>query len=390
MKILHVSTSSTGGAARAAFRMNDALRAFKQDSNIMFLDDKPSATKAGEYPISRGLIKRLASSSLTAFQGGLIQSGRDPVTAISLNAIGINKILETEPDVVHIHNFYNLVSYPSIIDLTRKVKVFVTLHDQRFFTAGCHYSHSCLGYRNGCNSCPQMNPLFQSGASRKYVKNMRNLSVDSRSLTLISPSEWLLSKARENSVFSTTPGFVLRNPIPEFDYLPKVQSDNKPLQIGFCSDKLDNPLKGLEVLTKALVTLNRDYVLKLVGRNIGNFKIPEGVTFEIHSPRSDTELASELREMDVLVVPSIQDNSPNVIGEALMCGTKVIGSDIGGIGELMRQLQMDTFQPDNISELKNLLADFDPVYSKSNVVNLAREVFSYGVVAPKMVEIYHG
>ena len=219
---------------------------------------------------------------------------------------------------------------------------------------------------------------------------MRNLSVESRSLTLISPSEWLLSKAHENTVFSSVPGFVLRNPIPDFDYLPKIHSDNKPLKIGFCSDKLDNPLKGLEVLTKALATLNRDYALKLVGRNIGNFKIPEGVSFEIHSPRSDIELASELREMDVLVVPSIQDNSPNVIGEALMCGTKVIGSDIGGIGELMRQLQMDTFQPTNVSELKNLLADFDPVYSKSNVINLAKEVFSYEVVAPKMMEIYHG
>ena len=388
MKILHLSTSSTGGAGRAAFRMNAALRGQNQDSSIIYLGGHLTNNQVGEYSIPRGPFKKGISSALTVLQSSIIQSGTDPVTPISLNALGLNRVMDLKPDVIHIHNFYNLMNFPSIVLLASKVKVVVTLHDQRIFTAGCHYSHDCFGYRSNCVSCPQMRSPFQNRASRLFEKNMKNLSLDHNALTLVSPSEWLLSKARENVAFANFQGYVIRNPIPEPKSDPINPNQDNRLRIGFCSDKLNNPLKGLSVLLNALPRLKRGHVLRLIGSTLGEFKIPQGINFELISPTTDKDLSSALSNLDVLVVPSLEDNSPNVIGEALMCGTKVIGSDIGGIGELMRQTRMSSFQPLNPNGLTELLMGFDRDYSRSEVANSARSTFSYQVIAPQIMEAY--
>ena len=390
MKILHLSTSSTGGAGRAAFRMNAALRAHNQDSSILYLGGRFTNNGEGAYSIPRGLIKKGMSSALTVLQSSAVQSGTDPVTTISLDAVSLREIFNSNPDVVHIHNFYNLLSYPSIIQLARKAKVVVTLHDQRIFTAGCHYSHNCFGYRSNCLSCPQMRSPFQSIASRLFEKNMQNLGTNHNSLTLVSPSEWLLNKARENITFSNFPGYVIRNPIPENTSDTSILNQDKMLRIGFCADKLNNPLKGLTVLLDALAGLDREYILRLIGSTLVDFKVPNGINHELISPTTDSALTSELVNLDILVVPSLEDNSPNVIGEALMCGTKVIGSDIGGIGELMRQMHMDSFQPTNPNKLTELLKDFDTNYSRAAVANSAHRAFSYQVIAPQIMEAYSG
>jgi glycosyltransferase involved in cell wall biosynthesis len=219
-------------------------------------------------------------------------------------------------------------------------------------------------------------------------KNMQDLKFFHKALTLVSPSEWLLSKARENGAFSNFPGYVVRNPIPDYVSNTITPNPNKRLRIGFCSDKLNNPLKGLTVLLNAVSDLDREYVLRLIGSTLGDFKIPNGINFELTSPTTDVELTSELANLDVLVVPSLEDNSPNVIGEALMCGTKVIGSDIGGIGELMQQTLMNSFQPTNPNELTKLLMEFETDYSRSDVVDSARSTFSYQVIAPQIMEVY--
>ena len=39
---------------------------------------------------------------------------------------------------------------------------------------------------------------------------------------------------------------------------------------------------------------------------------------------------------DVFVIPSLEDNLPNTVSEALLCGTAVSGMRIGGIQEMVR------------------------------------------------------
>jgi glycosyltransferase involved in cell wall biosynthesis len=39
---------------------------------------------------------------------------------------------------------------------------------------------------------------------------------------------------------------------------------------------------------------------------------------------------------DVFVIPSLQDNLPNTVMEAMACGTPVVGFDVGGIRDMVR------------------------------------------------------
>ena len=390
MRILHLSTSSTGGAGRAATRMNASLNYIGQDSKIIYLAGSGAVQGENESAIKRSLIKKGMSSGLTLIQRELVQSGSDPVTPVSFNAISIKEILKTKPDIVHIHNFYNLLSFKTIVNLAHEVKVVVTLHDQRMFTAGCHYSHQCNGFQKTCGACPQMTLGSQSIAESAFKRNMTNLASNSTELNLISPSRWLLEKARENKEFQGFPGAIIKNPIPSYSILRENKSLDHKLHIGFCSDLLSNPLKGLDILIQALQNLNRDFVLHLIGRNLGRYVIPNEVEYELHKSRTEIELLEKFSKLDVLVVPSLEDNSPNVVGEALMSGTRVIGSDVGGLGELLVDVDMDTFNPSNPLELTRLLMNFELDYSKTAIAEDARKIFAYQVIAPKVLEFYHG
>lgn len=60
---------------------------------------------------------------------------------------------------------------------------------------------------------------------------------------------------------------------------------------------------------------------------------PAGAHFLSFKPRH--ELVELYQQASVCVVPSLWDNSPNVIYEAMACGTPVVGTSVGGIPELV-------------------------------------------------------
>jgi glycosyltransferase involved in cell wall biosynthesis len=51
------------------------------------------------------------------------------------------------------------------------------------------------------------------------------------------------------------------------------------------------------------------------------------------------EVVKVYQAVDVMVVPSLEDNYPNTIIEAMACGTPVVGFDTGGIPEQILHLQ---------------------------------------------------
>lgn len=389
MRILQLSTSVRGGAGRAAIRLNNALYESGLDSKIVYLGNGEKTENTHEYALPRSRRRKILSSGVTLLQRKFVQSGPDLVTPITINGLKYSEIMKYSPDIVHIHNYYNLLDFDSIVNISKMVKVVITLHDQRIFTAGCHYSHTCEEFRLNCSDCPQVRPIFRKLVSDHFGKNMNLLNTLPSSISLVSPSKWLLEKAKENSNFSNMPSSVIRNPIPMMLVNTERYFQNETLHVGFCSDLLSNPLKGLKVLLDALENLNRPYLLHLIGRHLDSTTIPANTNYELHCPSNENELNSLLSKLDVLVVPSIEDNSPNVIGEALMSGVKVIGSEVGGIAEIMKESNMSSFNPENPRDLVNILESFDFNYSRIAIAQNAKKIFSYEVIATKMLSFYH-
>lgn len=73
---------------------------------------------------------------------------------------------------------------------------------------------------------------------------------------------------------------------------------------------------------------------------------------------SKEQLSNCYNTADCLVLPSIREGFPTVVGESIACGTPVAGSDVGGISELVIPGQTGwLFPPNDEDALRCVLTD---------------------------------
>lgn len=119
-------------------------------------------------------------------------------------------------------------------------------------------------------------------------------------------------------------------------FSPKTDSDFK---IGFIGD-FSNPRKGHEIMLESLKLLNDEKI------SFSAFIIGDGKELELYKKKFAncsninflgrlSNPMSVLKNMDLMVVPSLADSCPNTILESLYNDVLVIGSDRGGIPEIL-------------------------------------------------------
>lgn len=86
---------------------------------------------------------------------------------------------------------------------------------------------------------------------------------------------------------------------------------------------------GGDTLTGPLGTSLRAHLEVLAGPHAGR-------AIEFHGPRPRRQLGEEIRRAAIVCVPSLWENFPNVVLESMALGAFVVGSDAGGIGEIIR------------------------------------------------------
>jgi len=102
---------------------------------------------------------------------------------------------------------------------------------------------------------------------------------------------------------------------------------------------------------------------------------------------SSLELQKVLNTIDVLVIPSAHDNLPNVLGEALMSGAGLIGSNVGGIPEVVSKFNQTLFESGDEAGLMQALLNYE-LSDRSVLQEMAKNVFSYQSIAKKMINVY--
>jgi glycosyltransferase involved in cell wall biosynthesis len=111
---------------------------------------------------------------------------------------------------------------------------------------------------------------------------------------------------------------------------------------------------------------------------------------------SDTETIRQVYSAaDAFVLPSLSENLPNTIMEAMACGTPCVGFNVGGIPEMISHRQTGY-----VAEYRNaddLAAGIRYVLDETNTERLSqeslrkvREQYSEDVVASKYMELYSG
>jgi glycosyltransferase involved in cell wall biosynthesis len=383
MKVLQVSTSLNGGAGLAAERTHQALLAAGINSTLLSLSSAKSefSSSRNVKTISRNFSERLLSKSLTIIQRNFIQKGPYLQTPLSIG-IDPNRFDFREFDLIHIHSMYNMISNSSLIKiLDAKVPLVITLHDQRFTSGGCHGSMGCTNYLTNCNDCPQVYSLARPLVRSAYSRITSLLEIYYRELLLITPSDWLnkivisrFPKVNSRVIHNCVSSEILQAKNKKNDEL----SENK-INIGFISLDLNNPYKGLFTLVSALESLDRksrlEFRLVLIGK--GDFsKQIKDLEIRKLGELNASELINEMRNLNLLVVPSDQDNLPNIMCEALCLGVPVVGSRVGGIPEILNQFDLPLFSAGNSEELSNILKNRRAIRELTVDKELAKSLFS--------------
>ncbi len=395
LRILQLATSTGGGAGIAARRTHEALLENNSDSTLITLTDYAKANKV--FEIKRSRMDKLKSSALTAFQSYFFQSSDQLLTAVSRNSFKEQGVDISSYQVIHIHAYYNLLSTRQIIDLCQnhpEKRFFITLHDERFLTGGCHYSQGCPNILSGCKRCPQATPLGGLYVGHDYTIKLKGLS-SLGNLQLISPSRWLKELARVSPATQNLVCHVVRNPVPKvfFETKPPL-SAAFPMRIAFVSAHLGTRMKGLTTLVGALNLIaakgfSDSFELVLVGQG----EVPEFLDTRIKIENllsgTDEETAKILGTCQILALPSIQDNLPSTMTEALCSGLSVVGTKIGGINEILTAYNQVSVEPEDPHAFAEALLSLR-THQSTPLRSQALSEFSYAAVAVRLLLIYNG
>jgi glycosyltransferase involved in cell wall biosynthesis len=390
MRILHLATSLSGGAGIAARRICEAQREAGLNSRILAGGISPeSKLKAHERIIEVSKLRASLSSLNTVFQSAFLQKDDRLVTSFSVNQPVLHQLNFAEFDLVHLHAFYNLINYKSIIHISKNLPLVVTMHDQRFFTGGCHYSFNCVKYNSTCADCPQTRRSLDFIPEKTLIGNY-GLLTEAENISFISPSSWLMERAKSSKLIGRFQHNQVYNPVPQ-DFVSGESRirDGKVLNIGFVSQNINNPYKGLKVLMDALskVEGKRNIHLRIFGSGKLEYKLSSSEITQVNF-ENDKSASIAYKSCDLIIVPSEQDNLPSVVSEALMCGVPVIGSNIGGIGEILKIFNLPTFESGDVNRLASLIEGFASKLTPNDLSKKADSLFSYEASANYHSQIY--
>lgn len=104
------------------------------------------------------------------------------------------------------------------------------------------------------------------------------------------------------------------------------------------------PVKGHKTLLEALAmlkTVRNDWVCLLLGdgslrQELEQMVLRAGLHGDVQFWGSRSDVAAILKQADLMVLPSLQDNQPFSVMEAQVLGKPVVVSDAGGIPEMVR------------------------------------------------------
>lgn len=162
---------------------------------------------------------------------------------------------------------------------------------------------------------------------------------------------------------------VVCNGVPSSGAFIKTEYQKDRLKFGIVA--LFRPRKGLECLLKAIHLLKKEglhFKIKFIGpfdsneyeRKIKALVNKLGLEDYIEWVGFTNDVTSEYYNMDVLILPSLHgEGMPMVILEAMAAGTPVIGSQVEGIPEVIRNgVEGVLFKPGDAIHLANAMRNF--------------------------------
>jgi len=348
MRVLIVNTSDrSGGAAVAANRLMMALNNHGVKVKMLVRDKISDSLTIVALPKSpllhwnflweRFVIYcRLHFSRKHLFEIDLANTGSD-----------ITRLPEfQEADVIHLHWInQGMLSLGTIRKILRSGKPVVwTMHDIWPATGLCHVTLGCRYFTSVCHQCRLLPGGGSDNDLSTSVWRKKERMLDGESIFFVACSRWLAGEAKASGLLKGQKITSIPNPIDTHVYKPGDRMEARRRlglkedrqYILFASQRATNENKGMDYLIEAcrqLHDLPQVTVLILGGHaeevapQLSLDAVPLGY---VNDERRIVEI---YQAADVFVLPSLSENLPNTIMEAMACGLPCVGFRMGGIPE---------------------------------------------------------
>jgi glycosyltransferase involved in cell wall biosynthesis len=240
-----------------------------------------------------------------------------------------------------------------------------------------------------------------------FLKDKKKNLIRDKNIKLVAPSNWMKEKAIKSFEDFTPNVVMIPNAIPNifFEKYSKLKARKNldlpkdKILILFSSFGGEGDLrKGINLIIQLLNSKhNKDSNYEFI--TIGSFKNMHKFNKEKLTNLGKIDGNNKLREIykavDIVLVPSLIDNLPQVATEAQACGRPVIGFNIGGMsdivinnetGFLSNKKDLESLQNNINKAIKNQLFDNKRC---NQITNRAYKLWSNKVINNSYINLYN-
>ena len=274
-----------------------------------------------------------------------------------------------KPDIIHAHIYSSGV--PAVLlGKLYKIPVIVTEHYSAFplkQIRGFEKIKACIAFKWANLVCP---------VSENLKKHIEKYGIKTRF--------HIVPNAVDTTIFS-----------PPKRMTPSERKKKRLLLVAML-----RPIKGIPNLLHALAILlkrRNDFELIIVGdgpyreeyeKLVAKLGLEGVVSF--HGLKTKKEVSEYMKDADIFVLPSVWENLPCVIIEALASGLPVVATNVGGIPELVNDENGVLVPPEDLYSLANAL-DYalNKKWNRCRIAEKAVKQYSIETIGHIWTRIYH-
>lgn len=345
-KILMITTNVEAGAGLAAVRHHTALLRNGYESELWYLEGSTSEFGCIKIKTAWLTLTKAVKKRLRKFVTGHLSEKEEGFKSLSIIPSGlIQRINRHNCDIVQLNW---VCDFLSIQDIGRISKPIVWRFSDMWPILGTqHYSEYL--YKEFQREGGTIYREAQKRTTRvprrldRLIWAMKKKNWD-RPITICTPSRWLKELTESSALFDKSKVFATGtfidteffSPILKYSARSSIKAPQNIPLIAFGCRNLRDKRKGFDLFIEAIECIDSNISFELLGFGTA---VPESICGRrVHNygrVNNPETLRNIFSAADMCVVPSRQDNLPQLALEAISCGCPVIGFEIAGMTDVV-------------------------------------------------------
>ena len=389
MKIVHISSSDSGGAGKAALRLHKALLSQDIDSRLLCLhksEESPNVYQIDE-PLWSKIIRHIPLPIAQNKYSGFIRRHGQNYECLSFPEavydISSHPILK-DADIINLHWVGSMLNYPKFFRKT-DTPIIWTLHDMNPFLGCAHY----MGDKNKNIVLLNFEEKLQ-GKKTKAIKQHPNI-------TVVNLCKWMMEYSSASEAFSDRRHVIIPNSVDTNIFCPRRKEYSREvlgipneLPVLLFSAQAATYRKGIDFILESIPQIKRKCYYVMVG--IPPKDLKKTTLHCLGSVKDELLMSIIYSAADALLLPSREDNLPNSMLEAICCGTPVISMPNGGMRDVINNMENGILAEDisvkSFTNAINTFLDRMEIFDSMHIAQESHKLYAPQVQANNYIKLY--